>query len=81
MNSLNKKRFTAEMGLSSCKKFEKCAKNMPAHITLALSITYLSKLSVLSRENWIDSRCNCADQYSIPFGFTLVVLMSVAFTH
>lgn len=72
MNSLNKKRFTAEMGLSSCKKFEKCAKNMLAHITLALSITYLSKLSVLSRENWIDSRCNCADQYSIPFGFTLV---------
>lgn len=60
------------MGLSSCKKFQKCAKNMLAHIALALSITYLSKLSVLSSENWIDSRCNCADHYSIPSAFILV---------
>lgn len=62
------------MGQSSWKKIEKCARNKLAHITSALSITYLSKLSDLSNKKWIDSRCNCADQYSAPFGFTLVAL-------
>lgn len=47
MSCLNKKRLITEMGQGTCKKIEKCARNMLEHMTLPLFIACLSKPSDL----------------------------------
>lgn len=55
MNCLNKKRLITETGQGTCKKIEKCARNMLEYMTLPLFITYLSKPSDLIDTSWVDS--------------------------